>query len=79
METVLDLFEAVVLEKRVGEEFNGVVTSVRDDERSGVVLLEEIGVEAPVASDQKLPLGEETKVRLTSVDVAARKVAFTLA
>lgn len=77
---VLDLLEAAVLADRVGEEFDGVVTSVREDEPTqGVVVLAEVGVEAPVSSDRPLPLGEDVKARLEAADVAARKVAFTLA
>lgn len=77
---VLDLLEAAVLADRIGEEFDGVVTSVREDEPSqGVVVLAEVGVEAPVSSDRPLPLGEDVEARLTRADVAARKVAFTLA
>lgn len=77
---VLDLLEAAVLADRIGEQFDGVVTSVREDEPSqGVVVLAEVGVEAPVSSDRPLPLGEDVEARLTRADVAARKVAFTLA
>lgn len=77
---VLDLLEAAVLADRIGEQFDGVVTSVREDEPSqGVVVLAEVGVEAPVSSDRPLPLGEDVEARLTTADVAARKVAFTLA
>lgn len=77
---VLDLIEAAVLADRVGEEFDGVVTSVReDDPGNGVVVLAEVGVEAPVSSGRPLPLGEDVKARLENADVAARKVAFTLA
>lgn len=76
---VLDLVEAAVLADRVGQEFDGVVTSVRDDEAtSGVVVLAEVGVEAPVTSADPLPLGEDVKVTLATADIAARKVAFTL-
>lgn len=76
---VLDLIEAAVLADRVGQQFDGVVTSVRDDEAtSGVVVLAEVGVEAPVTSAQPLPLGEDVSVTLATADLAARKVAFTL-
>lgn len=76
---VLDLVEAAVLADRVGQEFDGVVTSVREDEAtSGVVVLAEVGVEAPVTSAQPLPLGEDVEVTLATADLAARKVAFTL-
>lgn len=76
---VLDLIEAAVLADRVGKEFDGVVTSVRDDElTTGVVVLAEVGVEAPVTSEQPLPLGEDITVTLATADLATRKVAFTL-
>ena len=77
---VLDLLEAAILADRVGEEFDGVVTSVREDESTeGVVVLAEIGVEAPVRSDRPLPLGEDVRARLVTADVTARKVAFEVA
>ncbi|HWJ65560.1 MAG TPA: RNB domain-containing ribonuclease [Nocardioides sp.] len=74
---VLDLLEAAVLAERVGEEFDAVVTSVREEEAtSGVVVLAEVGVEAAVTSATALPLGEDVKATLVTADVAARKVAF---
>ncbi len=77
---VLDLLEAAILAGRVGEEFDGVVTSVREDEPTeGVVVLAEIGVEAPVRSERPLPLGEDVRARLVTADVTARKVAFEVA
>lgn len=76
---VLDLLEAAVLSGRVGEKFAGVVTSLRDDDpTTGVVMLAEVGVEAPVTSPQPLPLGEEVEATLATADLAARKVAFTV-
>lgn len=76
---VLDLIEAAVLADRVGQQFDAVVTSVRDgDATSGVVMLAEVGVEAPVTSTTPLPLGEQVQVSLATSDIAARKVAFTL-
>ncbi|MFC5730522.1 MULTISPECIES: RNB domain-containing ribonuclease [Nocardioides] len=76
---VLDLIEAAVLSDRVGEEFDGVVTSVRDEEPTrGVVLLADVGVEAPVSSPRPLPLGENVRARLESADIAARRVALTV-
>ncbi|HWJ10089.1 MAG TPA: RNB domain-containing ribonuclease [Nocardioides sp.] len=77
---MLDLIEAAILAGRVGEEFDGVVTSVReDDPEQGVVVLAEIGVEAALSADRPLPLGEDVRARLATADVAARRVAFTLA
>jgi VacB/RNase II family 3'-5' exoribonuclease len=76
---VLDVIEAGLLADRVGEEFAGVITSVReDDPHKGGVVLSEIGVEAAVTSDQVLPLGTDVTVRLETADLATRKVAFRL-
>lgn len=76
---VLDVIEAGLLRDRVGEEFDGVVTSVRDDDpRRGVVVLSGIGVEAPLVGDRDLPLGTDVRVRLESADLASRKVVFRL-
>jgi exoribonuclease R len=76
---VLDVIEAGVLAGRVGEEFAGVITSVReDDPRKGVVVLSEIGVEAPVTGAADLPVGTDVRVRLETADLAERKVAFRL-
>ncbi|MEV5001683.1 RNB domain-containing ribonuclease [Nocardioides sp. LML1-1-1.1] len=77
---VLDLLEAAILADRVGQDFAGVVTSVREDAPGeGVVMLAEVGVEAPVRSAKPLPLGEDVTARLVSADVTARKVAFEVA
>ncbi|UMG92803.1 hypothetical protein [Nocardioides sp. TF02-7] len=76
---VLDVVEAGLLSGRVGEELAAVVTSVRDnDPTRGVVLLEDLGVEAPVTAGRALPLGAEVRVLLETADLAARKVAFRL-
>jgi exoribonuclease R len=76
---VLDAIEAGLLAGRVGEEFAGVITSVREDNpHKGVVVLSELGVEAPVTGDSELPVGTEVRVRLETADLAERKVAFRL-
>ena len=76
---VLDVIEAGLLAGRVGEEFAGVITSVReDDPHRGVVVLSDMGVEAPVAGDRALPVGTQVTVRLETADLASRKVAFRL-
>lgn len=79
---VLDLVEALVLADRVGQDFEGVVTSVREGEKSdehrGVVVIGAIGVEAPLTSASELPLGEDVRVRLATADPATRSVSFTL-
>lgn len=74
---VLEVIEAGLLAHRVGEEFAGVITSVHeDDPRRGVVVLSEVGVEAPVLGDSDLPVGTEVRVRLETADLATRKVVF---
>lgn len=76
---VLGLLEAAVLSGRAGEKFDGVVTSLRDDDpTSGVVMLADVGVEAPVTSSQPLPLGGEVEATLAVADLPGRKVAFTV-
>lgn len=77
---ILDVLEAGLLQGRVGEEFAGVVTSVDEkDDRRGVLLVEAVGVEAPLVSTSgPLPLGTEVTARLTAADLGARKVEFTL-
>jgi exoribonuclease R len=76
---VLDLVEAGVLQAHVGESFDGVVVFVDEKEPTrGTVTVREPAVEAPVVSVAPLPLGTEAQVRLTTADVAARRVEFTL-
>jgi exoribonuclease R len=74
---VFDLVEAGVLAHRVGEEFEGVVVSVDEQEPTkGVVMLEDPGVEATVLGSGDLPLGSEVRVTLTNADVESRTVEF---
>ena len=76
---VLDLVEAGVLRTRVGETFEGVVVSVEDkDPTRGAVTIRDPAVEARLVSASPLPLGTEAQVRLTTAEVTARKVEFTL-
>jgi exoribonuclease R len=76
---VLDLVEAGVLQNRVGESFHGVVVEVNDHEHTrGIVTVAEPAIEAPVHSATDLPLGTDVRVRLTTADLASRKVEFTL-
>ncbi|MDQ3898705.1 MAG: hypothetical protein M3326_15920 [Actinomycetota bacterium] len=70
---VVDLAEAVVLEARVGEEFDAVVVETGD--KRGVVQLRDPAVRAP-CEGRDLPLGERLRVRLAAVDVLARKATF---
>lgn len=76
---VLDLVEAGALSRRVGEEFDGVVTDVDDrDPRRGTVTIQDPAIEGPLTSTSDLPLGTDVRVRLETADVAARKVGFAL-
>ena len=77
---VLDLVEAGILADSVGQEFDAVVIDVDEDDRQrGVVLVHEPDVEARVVSTKgEVPLGTDVRVRLTTADVEARRVEFTL-
>jgi exoribonuclease R len=76
---VLDLVEAGLLQHRVGESFEAVVVDVNEREPTrGILTLADPAVEAPVVSATELPLGTDVRARLTTADVARRKVEFTL-
>ena len=76
---VLDLVEAAVLSKHVGETFPGVVVQVdSDDDRRGDVVIQQPAIEAEVTSGQDLPLGSDVHVALAEADVATRSVRFEL-
>ena len=77
---LLDLVEAGLLTRRVGETFTGVVTDLADkDSSAGVVMIQQPAVEAPVhAPSGRLPLGEEVTVRLVQADPRQRAVRFEL-
>ncbi len=66
----VDLVEAAVLERRVGEVFDAVVID------EGSVQLLDPAVRARCDGDP--PVGERVRVRLTAADVAARAVRFTV-
>src|SRR4051794_31607358 len=70
---VIDLVEAIVLVGREGEVFDAVVTNV--DERGVQMQIREPAVIARIAAHRVDP-GDEIKVRLESVDAAARQVKF---
>ncbi|MBW9215917.1 RNB domain-containing ribonuclease [Mumia sp. zg.B53] len=74
---VLDLVEAVVLADAVGRTFTGTVIDADDkDPTRGTALLDDPAVEAPVAADVPLPLGEPVRLTLERADVDARSVRF---
>jgi exoribonuclease R len=75
---IIDLVEAFLLRRRVGEEFVGTVIDVERDRHRGTVMIAEPAVAARV-SGSHLPLGEQVRVRLVSADLAGGSVAFELA
>jgi exoribonuclease R len=76
---ILDLVEAGVLKRRVGERFEAVVVDVDGkDGTRGVVTIQEPAVEAPVVGSGPLPLGTDVQVELTRADVEAGRVEFAL-
>jgi exoribonuclease R len=70
---VVDLVEAVVLERRVGRTFEAVVTDL--DERGARIQLCEVAVVARVNTDGLEP-GEQIRVKLTEASPDARQVRF---
>jgi exoribonuclease R len=67
---VVDTVECAVLAGHVGEIFDGIVVDTR---RSGVVVqLSRPAVVAPL--EASVPLGDEVRVRVASVDPVARSV-----
>ncbi|HVV76277.1 MAG TPA: RNB domain-containing ribonuclease [Mycobacteriales bacterium] len=72
---VIDLAEALVLQDKRGEVLHGVVV---EPGPKGEVQLREPAVRGRLAGED-LPLGEEVAVKLQEIDVARRRVGFTLA
>jgi exoribonuclease R len=70
---VIDLAEAAMLEGRVGEAFDAVVTDV--EERGARIQLAALPVVARVDAHRVAP-GDPVKVRLTRADPPGRQVAF---
>jgi exoribonuclease R len=70
---VLDLAEAVLLDRRVGDQFDAVV--VDEDSRGPLIQLTDPAVLARVEAHRVDP-GDTVRVRLASVDVDARRVRF---
>jgi exoribonuclease R len=76
---VLDLVESAVLAPRVGEEFDGVVVHVdEDDPKRGTLVVQDPAVEATVRSSSELPLGVGVRARLTEAEVRTRTVGFEI-
>jgi len=74
---IIDLVEAWLLHDRVGETFHGVIVEADEHKPSGVVVVSDWAVEAPVDGEH-LPLGEEVDVVLALADPSQRKVRFRL-
>ena len=73
----IDLVEAVVLSGRVGEHFGAIVTDT--DRESASIQLGDPAVRARVSTKQNgVTPGDEVIVRLSAVDVPARRVEFSL-
>lgn len=71
-----NMVEALVLQHRVGEQFEGVVTSIDErDKNEGVISLTNPAVEAPVKG-AGVALGEQVTVILKRASVADGKVLF---
>jgi exoribonuclease R len=76
---VIDLVEAATLQGRTGERFEGVVVAAeRDDPRQGEVVVRDPAVEAKVAGEEPLPVGEDVQLVLAEADPATRQVRFRL-
>ena len=75
---MVDFVEAVVLEPRVGETFDAVVTDVDEQRDRGRIQLRDPAVVARVSS-AGLELGDTVRVILRETDPAARSIRFELA
>ncbi len=75
---IIDLLEVYVLADRIGQTFTGTVIEVDRDKHHGTVMIEEPAVEGRVTGD-RLRLGQEVLVRLTSADYDVGAVAFEVA
>lgn len=73
---LLDMTEALLLECRLGESFNGVVVDVAASRGDARIQIREPAIVATIAAD-RLELGQVVKLRLDNVDVDNRSVHFT--
>lgn len=70
---VVDLAEAVLLQDRIGEVFQGVVVEAEDDH--GEIQIQEPAVHARINAS-RLPLGHAIGARLVTADVGTRTLVF---
>ncbi|HLM22938.1 MAG TPA: hypothetical protein VK390_15635, partial [Propionibacteriaceae bacterium] len=75
---IIDLLEVHLLSDRVGQTFAGTIIEVDRDKQRGTVMIEEPAVEGRVIGD-RLRLGQEVLVRLTSASYDVGAVAFEVA
>ncbi len=75
---IIDLLEVYLLANRVGQTFTGTVIEVERDKQHGTVMIEEPAVAGRVTGD-RLRLGQEVRVRLTTADYDVGAVAFEVA
>jgi exoribonuclease R len=76
---VVDLVEAGVLRRRIGETFDGVVVDVdQKDDKRGVITVQDPAIEARVTAAEPVPLGGEVTATLAEADLGSRSVVFRL-
>lgn len=73
---ILDMVEAALLSGSVGETFHGLVTAI--DDRNARVRVQLVNPAVVAYAEGDAGLGDEVLVRLTDVDVQARRVNFEL-
>jgi len=68
---VIDLAEALMLAPRIGDVFEATIVEIdaRDPQRG-------VAIEAPVAGNTPLPLGQVVSIRLAQADPTHRTIAF---
>ncbi len=75
---VIDLAEATMLEKRVGETFTGSIVEIdTHDARNGVVMLRDPAIEAALNADAPLSLGNSVRATLVEASPATRRIRFS--
>ena len=72
---IIDLLEVYLLADKVGQTFTGTVVEVDRTKQHGTVMIEKPAVEGRVTGD-RLRLGQEVSVRLTSANYDVGAVAF---
>jgi exoribonuclease R len=75
---IIDLLEVYLLADKVGQTFTGTVIEVDRNKQHGTVMISEPAVEGRVTGD-RLRLGQEVSVRLTSANYDIGPVAFEVA